>query len=46
MKCFAEEPNETYMTECTVYYCSVEEVYQNQKKLEAESKQLQVHAGN
>ena len=29
-----------------VYYCSVEEVYQNQKKLEAESKQLQVHAGN
>ena len=24
----------------------MEEVYQNQKKLEAESKQLQAHAGN
>jgi hypothetical protein len=29
----------------TLYCYSVEDVYQNQKKLEAESKQLQAHAG-
>ena len=28
------------------FHFSVEEVYMNQKKLEAESKQLQVHTGN
>ena len=31
--------------ERSVSFYSVEEVYQNQKKLEAESKQLQAHAG-